>query len=118
MKTYSKRFVDVVPIKVDVFRSYVNNTTHALERKKRIEEATDLGDMNYHSSYLVNLGHTSGMEVHTVYTNGVIAIMNATSFKLITVLIARPGQLRRYGITDEALLRLARKHQEEDRNNH
>lgn len=36
------------------------------------------------------------MEIHNIYSNGIIKIYNADSRKFITVLIARPTQVMRY----------------------
>lgn len=40
--------------------------------------------------------HMNGREIHVITTTGLIMIYNEFSGKLATVLIARPGQIKRY----------------------
>lgn len=47
-------------------------------------------------SFIVDKGHPNGNEVHTITDKGVIVIQNERTEKLITNLIAREGQIRRY----------------------
>lgn len=44
----------------------------------------------------VESGHPKGPEVHEISDTGIITIYNAWTGKLVTRLIARPGQLERY----------------------
>lgn len=46
-------------------------------------------------SFLVDNGHKKGMEIHCVSTHGIIYIYNYNSRKLITMIIARPNQIKR-----------------------
>lgn len=59
----------------------------------------------------VDRGHKDGAELHTITTNGIIIIRNERTHKMITKLIARPNQIRRYGIEDKKVIEIARKHQ-------
>ena len=59
----------------------------------------------------VDRGHKDGAELHTITTNGIIIIRNERTNKMITKLIARPNQIRRYGIEDKKVIEIARKHQ-------
>lgn len=59
----------------------------------------------------VDKGHPMGAELHTITTNGIIIIRNEKTHKIVTKLIARPNQIRRYGIEDKRLIALAREHQ-------
>ena len=64
---------------------------------------------------IVDRGHINGPEIHTISDTGIITIYNQRTHKMITQLIARPGQIRRYypeGQAPQALIRLARYHQE------
>ena len=45
---------------------------------------------------LVDTGHRAGCEVHVLTSTGIVFVFNAHSRKLITVLVARPGQVARY----------------------
>jgi hypothetical protein len=59
----------------------------------------------------VDKGHPNGAELHTITTNGIVIIRNERTKKMITKLIARPNQIRRYGIEDKKVIEIARKHQ-------
>ena len=48
--------------------------------------------------FTVDKGHKNGAEIHVITENGIIHIYNKASKKYITGLIARPGQLTRYGV--------------------
>lgn len=64
---------------------------------------------------VVDKGHPNGPEIHTISDTGIITVYNQRTHKMITQLIARPGQIRRYygeGEAPKELLRLARYHQE------
>ena len=52
------------------------------------------------ATFRVDRGHVNGAELHTITTNGIIVIRNERTNKMITKLIARPNQIKRYGITD------------------
>lgn len=43
-----------------------------------------------------NKGHENGAEIHKITNTGIVIIYNANSGKMITKLVARPGQIRRY----------------------
>ena len=46
--------------------------------------------------FIVDKGHPHGAERHCITNNGIIVIYNLNSGKLVTKLIARVGQLKRY----------------------
>ena len=48
------------------------------------------------SSFVVDTGHPNGDELHTIFDNGMIIVQNARTGRLVTELIARPGQIKRY----------------------
>lgn len=61
--------------------------------------------------FIVDKGHKNGAEIHVITENGIINIYNRHSKKYVTGLIARPGQLQRYGvIIPEPVLEKARTH--------
>lgn len=64
------------------------------ERVRRI--ARDIGFGHPVRQRLVDTGHAAGLEVHVLTSTGIVLVFNAGSGKLVTVLIARPGQVRRY----------------------
>ena len=45
---------------------------------------------------VVDKGHRNGPEVHMVSTTGIVTVFNKRTGKMVTRLIARPAQLRRY----------------------
>lgn len=66
--------------------------------------------------FKVDNHHRNGAEYHLITTTALILVFNYNSKKLVTVLIARPRQIRRYyegtEVTAPAeLLNLAREHQ-------
>jgi len=65
------------------------------EREKFIEECLG-GDGRVVDSFVVNKGHINGNEIHEITDNGIIVVYNADSKKLVSKLIARPQQIKRY----------------------
>lgn len=63
----------------------------------------------------VDKGHRNGPEIHKISSTGIVTIYNKRSGKLITKLIARPNQIKRYFSENEKipqeLLSLARYHE-------
>ena len=77
------------------------NTSHALNRSKRLQIAQRLiieESARVVKIAIVNKGHENGNEIHLVYNNGIIKIYNANTRRFITVLIARVPQIERYKI--------------------
>ena len=64
------------------------------EREKFIEEC--LGEGHIIDGFIIDKGHPKGAEVHSVTDNGIIIVHNLLSGKLVTKLLARPQQIRRY----------------------
>lgn len=54
------------------------------------------GDGYIVDGFVVDNKHKNGLEVHSITDNGIIIIHNMKSGKLITKLLARPQQIRRY----------------------
>lgn len=48
------------------------------------------------ASFLVDRGHANGAEIHEITDTAIINIYNERTHRLVTKLIARPGQIRRY----------------------
>ena len=67
------------------------------ERKKREDFiAFVVGDGNVIKEMVVDRGHVNGLEIHSLTDTGVIIIRNKRTGKLITKLIARPNQVKRF----------------------
>ena len=65
-------------------------------RSRREMRIKKLGDGNVIEGFVVDRGHKNGPEVHSITDKGIILVYNYYSGKLVTKLIARPGQIRRY----------------------
>ena len=74
-----------------------NLTKHVSERKNRLDvyfKVKDIGEV--YDTFIVDKDHPNGDEVHVITDTGFILIFNHRTKKFITVLHARPGQLKRY----------------------
>lgn len=54
------------------------------------------GDGNVIDSFIVDKGHKDGVEIHSITDTGLIIVYNKNTGKLVTKLIARPEQIKRY----------------------
>lgn len=45
-------------------------------------------------SFVVDRGHPNGPEIHSVTDTGIIVVHNQRTGKMVTKLIARPGQVK------------------------
>ena len=48
------------------------------------------------ASFRIDRGHRNGAEIHKITNTGIIIIYNERTGKMVTKLIARVGQIRRY----------------------
>lgn len=79
------------------FRIYGETLHYMFERDERQQKLLEeLPKGQLLNSFYVDKGHKNGAEIHYIFDNGVIAIVNAKSKKLITKLIGRPMQICRY----------------------
>ena len=74
------------------------NTRHYTNDRTNRENIINIigGDGEKFKSYFWDRGHKNGPEVHIITTNAIILIYNYNTKKLITKLIARHSQLKRY----------------------
>ena len=72
----------------------IHYSTERQERHAFIQQ--HIGEGNIIDSFVVDRGHPSGAEIHSVTDTAIIIIHNQRTNKLITELIARPEQLRLY----------------------
>lgn len=101
------------------YRHKRNNTTHMSTREARLKKAKNLCRQERAKiidAFIVDKGHEDGEEIHWILSNGVILITNYYTNRLVTVLIGRVGQIKRYyrefGETPpESVLIWAQKHQ-------
>lgn len=84
--------MDMRIIRVIISKHYKNKRN---KRDRIIKECLG-GDGRVVDSFIIDKGHEHGKERHDVTNNGIIIIYNAESNKLVTRLIARPSQIKRY----------------------
>ena len=54
------------------------------------------GDGHVIDSFEIDKGHKNGKEIHSITDTGLIIISNKETGKIVTKLIARPNQIKRY----------------------
>lgn len=69
---------------------------YQIDRVKREEIINMIGTGYVVKSVIIDRGHANGPEIHEITSTGIINIYNKKTHKLVTKLIARPGQIRRY----------------------
>lgn len=65
------------------------------KREKFIEEYLH-GDGNIVDGFIVDKGHSNGAEIHSLTDEGIIIVHNYNTGALVTKLIAREDQIKRY----------------------
>lgn len=66
------------------------------DRQKREEEIKKMGKAVEIKRIEIDRGHRNGPEIHVIDSNAIVTIYNKRTGKLITKLIARKNQLKRY----------------------
>lgn len=88
---------------------------YTTERELREIIIRNIGEGKVIKTVAIDKGHPAGPELHSLSDTGIITIKNARTKKMITKLIARPGQIKRYYNNDEiipqGLIDLAIQHQ-------
>ena len=87
---------------------------YTADRKRREEVIKMIGEGSEVKRVVLDKGHKNGAEIHVISSTGIVTIYNQRTKKLITKLIARPGQIRRYWENETApteLVQIAREHQ-------
>ena len=69
---------------------------YEIDRQAREAIIEKIGYGKVVAEFIIDRGHRNGPEIHKISDTGIIKIYNKRSGKLITKLIARPGQIRRY----------------------
>ena len=90
-------------------------STHYInDRQSRERLIEEIGYGTIVKTVVVDRGHRNGPEVHSISSTGIIIIRNQRTNKLVTKLIARPGQIARYYEANERipreLMEIARNH--------
>lgn len=65
-------------------------------KRQRIIDKYINGDGYIIDGFVIDKGHKDGAEVHSITDTGLILIHNYESGKLVTKIIARPKQIKRY----------------------
>ena len=81
-----------------------NQTNHYRNKRYKRENFINkhlCGDGNVIDSFIVDKGHKDGLEKHCITDTGLIIVYNLESQKLVTKLIARPQQIKRYYKDDD-----------------
>ena len=66
------------------------------DRKQREENIKKIGYGVKVNCFVIDRGHKNGAEIHEITSTGIINIYNQRTGKLVTKLIARPNQIKRY----------------------
>ena len=66
------------------------------DRQDRETLIKEIGSGKVVKRVVVDRGHRNGPEIHEITDNAIVNIYNQRTKKLITKLIARPNQIRRY----------------------
>lgn len=93
----------------------MTSTHYTNDREARENLIKKIGYGQIIKTVEIDKGHRNGPEIHKVSNTGIITIYNKYSGKLITKLIARPNQIKRYfeneRIIPQELLSLAKYHE-------
>lgn len=85
-----------VEVSKDMLNKMVNNARlHVYDRKNRFD-LLDMDTLKIWKSFFVDKGHIDGIEVHVITWNAEIIICNVRDRSAITMLEARPAQIKRY----------------------
>lgn len=74
----------------------MTSTHYTVDRAEREAIIRQIGQGKVVASFRVDRGHVKGAEIHKITDTGIILIYGEKSGVLITKLIARVGQIRRY----------------------
>lgn len=98
-------------------------STHYLnDRQAREHLIKKIGYGKPVARFRVDRGHPNGAEIHEISDTGIITVYNERTGKLVTKLIARPQQIRRYYqerglIAPQDIVELAYQHSIKNYNN-
>lgn len=80
-----------------VKKNIVMDSRHYVEKRRNREAfISTIGLGRELITIEVDKNHPKGPELHTITSTGIIVVRNKASHKIVTKLIARPGQIRRY----------------------
>lgn len=74
----------------------MNSKHYSQDREAREAIIRKIGQGEVVASFRVDRGHRNGAEIHKITNTGIILIYNERTGKMVTKLIARVGQIKRY----------------------
>lgn len=80
----------------------MNSKHWKTDRQKRNQIIAQIGMGRVVKEVTIDRGHKNGPEIHKITSTGLIVIYNKRTNIMITILIARPNQIKRYYAEDEA----------------
>jgi hypothetical protein len=80
----------------------MNSKHWRADRQKRSRIIAQIGMGQVIKEVTIDRGHRNGPEVHKITTTGLVIIYNQRTGIMVTVLIARPNQIKRYYAENEA----------------
>lgn len=86
------------------------------ERSSREDLINKIGLGNFVTQVIIDKGHKNEPERHVLTNTGIIVIYNLYTNKMVTKLIARPGQLKRFKGVPQYLIQIVKEHQKEGYN--
>ncbi len=91
----------------------MNSKHWRADRQRRSQIIAQIGLGQVIKEVVVDRGHKNGPEIHKITTTGLVVIYNKQTGIIITILIARPNQIRRYfeeGQAPQDIINLAIEH--------
>ena len=73
-----------------------SHLAHDRAYRKHFINKHELYNRNIINVFCVNKGHKNGIELHVIYRSGIIKIINPINRRIVTYLIARQHQIKRY----------------------
>lgn len=98
----------------------MNSKHWRADRQKRNQIIAKIGMGQVIKEVVIDRGHKNGPEIHKITSTGLIVIYNKYTGIMVTILIARPNQIKRYYAENEApqdILKLALEHMRAGYNN-
>ena len=77
-------------------KNNMNSNHYNRDRRYREKVVQMIGEGTIIKVMTIDKGHPKGPEVHELSDTGIITVWNYNHTKIITKLIARPGQVKRY----------------------
>ena len=80
----------------------MNSKHWRADRQRRSQVIAQIGMGQVVKEVTVDRGHKNGPEIHKITTTGLVVIYNKRTGIMVTILIARPNQIKRYFEEEQA----------------